>query len=226
MIDLPPEAALVANTPRLRLVPVTPADAEEMFVILNDQRLHRHIGGLPPAQAELAERYRALSARRSADGREVLLTWLVRLVPLGEAIGEVRAAVTDEGVACIGCTVGHRYWGHGFAGEALVAMARLLETHLFVTTLEALVPPGHDAGQRVAAGLGMKRDGQGAGGWDRWLGKTALAFELAGQPAVPKSIRRPRRSRRAAPAPAKAAAAPAVRRRPAAPATRGRRRGS
>jgi RimJ/RimL family protein N-acetyltransferase len=226
MIDLPPEAALVANTPRLRLVPVTPADAEEMFVILNDQRLHRYIGGLPPAQAELAERYRALSARRSADGREVLLTWLVRLVPLGEAVGEVRATVTDDGVASIGCTIGHRYWGHGFAREALVAIARLLETHLFVTTLEALVPPAHEAGQRVAAGLGMNRDGPGVGGWDRWVGETAVALELAGQVAAPKSTRRPRRGRRATPSPAKAAAAPAGRRLGAARASGGRRRGS
>lgn len=198
MIDLPPEAALIANTPRLRLVPVTPDDAEEMFTVLNDQRLHRYTGGLPPAAAELAERYRGLESRRSADGNEVYLTWVVRLVPLGEAIGEVGGAVTDDGLATIAYTIGHRYQRHGFATEAALAMVRLLATHVDVSTLEVLIPPSHTAAQRVAAGLGMKPTGQGAGDWDRWQGKTSVALELAERRAA--AGRRRSRGRRSTPA--------------------------
>jgi RimJ/RimL family protein N-acetyltransferase len=200
VIDLPPEAALIANTPRLRLVPVRPEDAEEMFTVLNDQRLHRYIGGLPPSAAELAERYRGMESRRSADGTEVYLTWVVRLVPLGEAIGEVGGAVTDDGRATIGYTIGHRYQRHGFATEAVLAMVRLLTSHVDVSTVEAVIPPSHAAAQRVAEGLGMRSEGQSAAGWERWVGKTSVAFELAEQRSAAAAGRRPRRARRSTPA--------------------------
>jgi RimJ/RimL family protein N-acetyltransferase len=200
VIDLPPEAALIANTPRLRLVPVRPDDAEEMFTVLNDQRLHRYTGGLPPSAAELAERYRGLESRRSADGSEVYLTWVVRLVPLGEAIGEVGGAVTDDGRATIAYTIGHRYQRHGFATEAVLAMVRLLTSHVDVSTLEALIPPSHAAAQRVAAGLGMECDGQRAGGRERWVGKTSVALELAEQRAARAAGSRRSRAKRSMPA--------------------------
>ena len=225
VIDLPPEAALVANTPRLRLVPVRPDDAEEMFTVLNDQRLHRYSGGLPPSAAELAERYRGLESRRSADGNEIYLTWVVRLVPLGEAIGEVGAAVTDDGLATIAYTVGHRFQRHGFATEAVLAMVRLLSTHVDVSTLEALVPPAHAAAQRVAAGLGMKPERQGAGGWDLWQGKTRVALELAERRAAAQTRRRPTRARRSK-ATATSTVAQSGRRRAASGVTSGRRASS
>ena len=197
VIDLPPDTAFIANTPRLRLQPVTAADAEEMFVLLNDQRLHRFIGGLPLGLAELGERYRSLEGRRTVDGELVLLTWAVRLVPLGDAIAEIRATVDDAGVADIGITVGARWQGHGFACEGLWAAIRLLIGHLAVTRLVTGVPPGHLGAGRLAEHLRLTPDGIDARGWERWVGSAdaaaaALAVDLAevtGRPAGSATVR-------------------------------------
>jgi hypothetical protein len=166
-----------------------------------------------------------LESRRSADGHEVFLTWVVRLVPLGEAIGEVGAAVTDDGLATIAYTIGHRYQRHGFADEAVLAMVRLLTAHVDVRSLEALIPPSHAAAQRVAAGLAMKPEGQGGRGWDRWQGKASAALERAERRAASQTGTRSNRARRATPA-GKSVGAQPGRRRAATGVTSGRRHSS
>lgn len=192
MIDLPPDTSFVANTPRLRLVPVVEADAPEMFVLLNDQRLHRFTGGLPLGETELADLYRRWEARRSADGREVWLNWVIRLVPLGEPIGHLQATVTDDGGAVLGWTVGSRWQGHGFAVEALGAACRLLQAHAGVSRIEAHIHPRHRASQGVATHLGMRDSGtRDTAGGEVWTGDLAVVDDAApataGHPSRPRS---------------------------------------
>lgn len=163
MIDLPPDAALIADTPRLRLVPLTVEDAPELFGVLNDERLHEFRGGHPLDEVELADLFRRLQGRRSPDGEEVLCTWVVRLVPLGEAVGMLQATVTDDGLAVVDCVMGTKWSGRGFALEALTAMVRLLQAHLGVTRLEARVHPAHAAAVRLASRLGLERQAHGHG---------------------------------------------------------------
>lgn len=195
MIDLPPESALIANTPRLRLVPLSPDDAAEMFVVLNDQRLHRFTGGLPLGHAELKELYRAWQVRRSVDGSQVWLNWVVRLVPLGEAIGHVQATITADGTAVIGYVIGTRWSGHGFAVEASRAMVSLLQAHVGVRRLEAHIHSEHIASHRVAAHLGMRRTARrDEDGEEIWAGR------LRSPEQRPKPAKVAVRRRRRAPA--------------------------
>ena len=177
MIDLPPDAALVADTPRLRLVPALPDDACELFLLLNDQRLHDHVGGTPLGEQEILERLRRRSDRRSVDGRELLLDWIVRLVPLGEAIGEVTAVVDDDGHAELTLVIGRRWQHHGFGFEAVDAIVGLLEAHLGVRWMQVRIPSRHRAAQRLAERLGMTPTGARRGRWELWEAIRTPALE-------------------------------------------------
>ena len=186
MIDLPPDAALVADTPRLRLVPALAENSYELFLLLNDQRLHDHIGGTPQGETEVADRLRRGSERRSADGHEVILDWIVRLVPLGEAIGEVTAVVTDDGRAELTWVIGRRWQRHGFAIEATQAAVSLLEAHAGVRCLQAGIPTRHRAAQRVAEHLGMAPTGTRRGRSEIWEGeRTPVVAEVSVSGSVP-----------------------------------------
>ncbi|HET9050265.1 MAG TPA: GNAT family N-acetyltransferase [Candidatus Dormibacteraeota bacterium] len=171
MIDLPPDAALIADTPRLRLVPAVAADAPELFHLLNDQRLHEFTGGTPLGETELTDRLRRREDRRSADGKEIVLDWVVRLVPLGEAIGMVSATVTDVGDAELSWTIGRGWQAHGFGIEASGAMVRLLEAHAGVCVLRAAISARHVAARRIATRLGMQPTGARHGRLDVWEGE-------------------------------------------------------
>ena len=191
MIDLPPQSALIANTPRLRLVPLSPDDAEEMFAVLNDQRLHRFTGGLPLGEAELREQYRAWQVRRSVDGSQVWLNWVVRLVPLGEAIGHVQATVTDDNRAVIGYVIGTQWSRHGFAVEASTSMIGMLHAHVGVRRLEAHIHPRHIASHRVAQRLGLRRTGRrDSAGEEVWAGRASPGRRRPLPPVLAVSGRR------------------------------------
>jgi RimJ/RimL family protein N-acetyltransferase len=188
MIDLPPDAALVADTPRLRLVPALAENAYELFLLLNDQRLHEHLGGTPLGENEVVERLRRSRERRTPDGAEVVLDWIVRLVPLGEAIGEVAATVTDDGRAELTWVIGRRWQAHGFASEATSAMVRVLEAHAGVERIAACIPVKHRAAQHVADHLGMAPTGERRGRCEVWEGDVVPVLEeLATAKGVPVS---------------------------------------
>jgi [ribosomal protein S5]-alanine N-acetyltransferase len=63
---------------RLRLEPQTAAHAEAMFAVLGDLAIYAYENE-PPASLEwLRERFTKLETRRSADGREQWLNWVLR----------------------------------------------------------------------------------------------------------------------------------------------------
>ena len=85
-------------TKRLRLQPLRLSDTDEMFAVLNDQRLHEFTGGAPRSLAELRSKFESLAAGQSPDGREAWLNWVVRRID-GPAIGYVQAGVADGSAA-------------------------------------------------------------------------------------------------------------------------------
>ena len=65
-------------TPRLLLEPQLASHAPAMFALLSDPALYRHEDAPPESLAALARRYERLASRRSADGREHWLNWVLR----------------------------------------------------------------------------------------------------------------------------------------------------
>jgi [ribosomal protein S5]-alanine N-acetyltransferase len=122
----PAEAALsfdreFINTARLRLEPQVAAHAKEMFAVLSDPAIYEYENAPPRSLEWLRERYARLESRRSPDGDQQWLNWVIRL-PGGELIGYVQATVFPTGRAAIAYELSSRYWGRGLARAACEAM--------------------------------------------------------------------------------------------------------
>lgn len=111
----------VVTTGRLRLEPQLAAHAEEMFAVLSDPAIYEFENAPPHSIEWLRERYARLESRRSPEGGQQWLNWVIR-VSSGELIGYVQATVFAGGRAAIAYELSSRYWGRGLAHEACEAM--------------------------------------------------------------------------------------------------------
>jgi len=106
---------------RLALEPQAAPHADEMFAVLSDPAIYEYENE-PPASLEwLRERFGRLESRRSNDGQQQWLNWVVRLRG-AEPVGYVQATVFPSGVALVAYVLASRYWGRGLAREACEAM--------------------------------------------------------------------------------------------------------
>lgn len=140
-------------TPRLRLDPLTAADAPAMAEVLGDPAMHAFTGGEPLDADALAARYVMLEAGSPVAGEE-WLNWIVRLD--GQPVGYVQATITgaDRPTADVAWVVGTAWQGRGIATEATGAMCDWLRDR-GVAQLSAAIHPDHIASARVAERAGL-----------------------------------------------------------------------
>ncbi|MCT4356510.1 GNAT family N-acetyltransferase [Streptomyces sp. Je 1-79] len=157
------------RTPRLTLLPLAVAHAEEMAGVLGDPALHTFIGGTPPTLPELRARYERQTAG-SPEAGVSWCNWVVRLDDESRLVGTVQATVrapdpaTDPagdpvarhgaGTAEVAWVVGTPWQGRGIATEAVRGMIGLLTAH-GVRTFVAHIHPGHAASAAVATAVGL-----------------------------------------------------------------------
>lgn len=150
-----PGASLrVVATERLVLEPQVSAHADEMFAVLGDPAIYEHENEPPPSLEWLRQRFARLESRRSADGRQQWLNWVVRL-PSSGAIGYVQATVHADGRAEIAYVLASRHWGRGFAGEAVRAMLGELVAHHGVRAITAVLKRANHRSLRLLERLGF-----------------------------------------------------------------------
>lgn len=154
-------------TRRLDLLPLSPAHADEMALVLADPALHAFIGGAPLSPDGLRARYERL-ATGSPDPEVVWANWVLRLREQGRLVGTVQATITPgRDRAELAWTVGTAWQGRGFAAEAARALAAWL-TELPIGTLVAHVHPDHAASAAVAAACGLRATLHRQDGEIRW----------------------------------------------------------
>ncbi|MEU9300887.1 GNAT family N-acetyltransferase [Streptomyces sp. NPDC048269] len=152
---------------RLDLLPLQPAHADEMALVLADPALHSFIGGVPLSPDELRVRYERLAAG-SPDPAVVWVNWVLRLREQRRLVGAVQATIMPErGRAELAWTVGIPWQGRGLATEAARALAAWL-TQLPVGLLVAHVHPDHAASAAVAAACGLRATAHRQDGEIRW----------------------------------------------------------
>lgn len=127
------------RTGDLVLEPLARAHAAEMFAVLSDPAIYEFENSPPASEAWLAERYARLESRRSPDGRDLWLNWVVRL-PDGALAGYVQATVRPGEWAQVAYEFASRFWGRGIASASVAAMldeaAREHAVPLFLATLK------------------------------------------------------------------------------------------
>lgn len=138
----------------MTLEPQTAEHAAEMFAVLSDPAIYAHENSPPPSADWLRTRFERLATRRSADGTELWLNWVVRLRS-SQLIGYVQATVFPNAKAAIAYEFSSAYWGQGLAREAVEALIRELAGYYHVTHLAAVAKSANQRSLRLLDRLGF-----------------------------------------------------------------------
>jgi RimJ/RimL family protein N-acetyltransferase len=110
-----------------------------MFAVLSDEAIYEFENEPPLSEAWLAEQYAWLEGRKSSDGTQIWLNWVVRLAT-GELAGYVQATVLPSGTALVAYELASRFWRKGIGSSAVSAMLDELRSsysvHQFVAVLK------------------------------------------------------------------------------------------
>ena len=128
------------SAPPLLLEPLTVHHAQEMFTVLSDPAIYEFENEPPASEEALSRRYTILEGRRSQDGTQTWLNWVIR-VRSGELAGYVQATVLRSGSALIAYELASRYWRQGIGSTAVAGMLAELRlnysVNLYVAVLKA-----------------------------------------------------------------------------------------
>jgi ribosomal-protein-alanine N-acetyltransferase len=137
-----------------RLEPQEAVHAEEMFEVLADPAIYEYENEPPPSVEWLRARFARLESRRSPDGREAWLNWVIRPEASGLA-GYVQATVGPDGRAAIAYVLSSGHWGRGLATRAVEAMIGELRERHRVRELHAVFKRGNLRSMRLLERLGF-----------------------------------------------------------------------
>ena len=144
-------------TAHLVLEPLTVAHAEEMFDVLSDEAIYRYLDETAPASVEhVRSVYAKREARRSPDGNEGWLNWVVR-APGQQLVGLVQATVFAPDSAWIAYVFSRKHWGRGYAHEATESMLAHLAEAYGVRRYLATVEVENEPSIRLLERLGFLR---------------------------------------------------------------------
>ena len=146
------------HTPRLRLEPLRHAHAAAMFPLLQDPTIYTYIDhGPPPTLEHLEGVYTRLEARRSPDGREQWLNWIVFAADEpAQPLGLVQATVLAGGRAWVAYELAAVHRGRGHAREAVAAMLAELAASFGVQHFLATVEADNDRSIHLLLKLGFQ----------------------------------------------------------------------
>jgi ribosomal-protein-alanine N-acetyltransferase len=122
----------------LVLEPQVAGHAAAMFLVLSDPAVYEFENVPPMSQAWLEQRFARLESRRSANGHEQWLNWVIRL-PSGELAGYVQATVTSGFVAYIAYELASKFWRRRIGSTAIGAVLAELGATYGVNTFVAVL---------------------------------------------------------------------------------------
>jgi RimJ/RimL family protein N-acetyltransferase len=140
-----------------RLEPRTTAHAEALFGVLCEPGLYEFLDEGPPESVESLRRKLARSeSRKSPDGSEHWLNWVVR-DDRQQIAGYVQATIFPNGETNVAYVIGSTHWGRGLAYRATTEMLRLLRSEFGVTTFLIRTERANQRSIRLAERLGFTR---------------------------------------------------------------------
>ena len=149
----------IISTERLVLYPLKASHAEHMFHGLSDLGSYDFTPDLPYREvAALADRYEQLERRRSPDGREVWLNWVIGSVATQKLLGYVQFTVKPfEQRALVAYFVFASHRKQGIANEAVGAALSEVVASFQLTRVDAEIDTRNAASIRLIERLGFKR---------------------------------------------------------------------
>ncbi|HWZ71149.1 MAG TPA: GNAT family N-acetyltransferase [Casimicrobiaceae bacterium] len=144
------------ETRRLSLEPQTIEHSAEMFALLADPSIYEFENEPPPSQDWLTKRFQMLESRRSPDGTEQWLNWILRLRASGRLLGYVQATVRPNSQALIAYQINSAFWGQGFGQEAVGAMIHELGKTYHVAIAIAVFKKSNFRSRKLLRRLGFR----------------------------------------------------------------------
>lgn len=147
--------ATIAVKPIVTLEPRTMAHAEELFPVLAEPALYEFIDEAPPESvAALRQKLARSESRRSPDGSEHWLNWVVRDESRNIA-GYVQATVAANLETNLAYAIGSAFWGRGIASEAVAQMLQLVSAEHAVKQFFVVADRRNEKSIRLAKRLGL-----------------------------------------------------------------------
>jgi RimJ/RimL family protein N-acetyltransferase len=141
-------------TEGLTLEPQTAGHADLMFQVLSDPAIYEYENEPPQSLEWLRERFARLESRRSADGSQQWLNWVIRM-PTSDLAGYVQATVHADGHAAIAYELASAYWSRGLARRAVDAVIEELAESYHVRTVTAVFKKDNQRSRRLLERLGF-----------------------------------------------------------------------
>lgn len=152
------------TTPRLRLRPHTPANAERLNAWQNDPELIYYDDDVPedrePRPLERTLNFIERNARPSLD--DEIIHWGIHIAKTNEFIGYCMAAFIDRyNRKCkFGMTIGAKeHWGKGYGREAIEAVVRFLFEELKLNRIQCEIYDFNERSIRLFESVGFQREG-------------------------------------------------------------------
>lgn len=147
-------------TERLRLVPVTLDNADQLWSVLQQPDL-REYQDLPDVDRAQFRRMVAARPRVLKPGSWGRFEWLMHVEDVEAPIGwaSLRIAERSTSTGEIGYSVVREYRGRGFASEALRAVVREAFMHLEMRKVRAYCVPANIASRHVLSNAGFEEEG-------------------------------------------------------------------
>jgi ribosomal-protein-alanine N-acetyltransferase len=149
----------VIKTERLVLFPLKAIHAEHMFPGLSDLPSYDFTPDTPYEDvAALTERYRRLESRRSPDGREAWLNWVISLASTQELLGYVQFTVKPfEQRALVAYFVFTQHRKSGIATESIRALLSEVAAEFRLARVDAEIDTRNAASIALIEKLGFAR---------------------------------------------------------------------
>jgi ribosomal-protein-alanine N-acetyltransferase len=147
------------HTARLRLRPVTSADADALFALHSNAYVLRYWDAPPWRERARAERFLATCRQLAEDGSGARLA--IDRVSDGAFLGwcGLTRWNPDHRSASLGYCLGDEAWGQGYATEAACALLRWAFGTLDLNRVQAEADTRNVASARVLEKLGFVREG-------------------------------------------------------------------
>lgn len=137
------------------LEPRTMAHAEELFPVLADAALYEFLDEDPPESvAALRLKLARSESRKSPDGSEHWLNWVVR-DGSGRVAGYVQATVAANLETNVAYLTGSAFWGRGIATDAVAQMLRIVAAEFSVKRFVIVSERLNSKSVRLAERLGF-----------------------------------------------------------------------
>jgi len=148
----------VICTANLRLEPLRKEHAASLFAPLSEAQLYALIPADPPQSLDaLEKRYAFLELRKSPDGKEHWLNWIMFDRRTETPLGFFQATVRDDAPSDIAYIVFSAHWRQGIAREAGAAAINHIFDQYPTPLLAANMDTRNVASIKLVESLGFKR---------------------------------------------------------------------